>query len=70
MLLQFRQYSEEYVDEDDDFGLVNYLEYFKNGSLRCDARFLEYEDLWNTDLEDLIEDSYETSFEIWVEDYF
>jgi hypothetical protein len=81
MLLQFREYSDEYVDLNNDFGqesqdgsgLVNYLEYFKNGSMRCDARFLEYNDDIPQSVAERIDEWYYDrglDFEDWCDNYF
>ena len=50
--------------------MYNLVEIIKDGFKLCDARFLEYEDLWDTDWYNDIEDNYSYSFIIWAERYF
>ena len=69
----FEEYEEDIEESNNgryDNYMFNLVELIKDGFKLCDARFLEYEDLWDTDWYNDIEDNYSYSFAMWADTYF
>ena len=77
VVLQLDTITDLYLQRGDDTGddetLIYYIPEIKHGTIRADAEFLEYNDLWGTSFEVLICEKHAkngTDFHEWVDDYF
>ena len=59
VILHLNQYIDECEDdEDDEFDFLDYKYMCYNNCIRVDCRFLEYNNLWNTEYEEIIKNKY------------
>ena len=71
VIKHLQEYIDEYVIKDDTEPDINYG-FFFDGDIRCDARFLEYNDLWETSYYKTIANEWggEDEFDEWMDNYF
>ena len=71
LIKHLNEYFYEHVDEDDTELDLNY-EIFFEGDIRCDVRFLDDNDLWETSYYKAISDRWggEPEFEEWIDNCF
>jgi len=70
---QLEVYQEEYQNYEED-SMVEHIDLWKDGNKRCDCRFLDYNDLWNTSYHEWIVEDYsvleDIDFDQWCDENF
>jgi hypothetical protein len=72
MIKHFQEYCDELESEDEPSGTYLSPEHVKDDDIRCDVRFMDYNDAWNTSLGRLICDIHggEEEVQDWCDNYY
>ncbi len=76
VILHLEQYIDECIDDEDDlddelYSIGDFIYMCYNNNIRIDCRFLEYNNLWNTESSEIIKNKYgEDRIDYFIENEF